>query len=371
MNSSLLFGFKDLVNSSSSRTSLLDLTSILFKDSYLKSLSPKRYNFYIKFVNGLANPEVLEKFFYKTKDAKLYKQELNEKISKFADLVKKLYQNLNENEANQIRDNLINSIKDKYNLSDEAVSKLKEMINNNKKGGASLNKGAEPMQNFINVVKKELPEIQTSTGVKSVDELLISDNKKDQSSTKSKADINKKAKIIYETYKDDVNPELLKIKMIDRIIFIGVTFLIRYISLLIIKWGLDTNLIGTFHKAFFYYCIIYLIIFTFITMFVNVIIAYPILDLFSNTSIINIPNVFYYFYIYSNGSWRLLIHIIFIIIILFIPYIISVDNIDLKRITKDEINISVNFEKKEKILNSISTFSLIIWVMTSIISIKF
>ena len=64
----LLLGFKDLVNSSPNN-SIFDLSSLFFDDSYLKSISPKRYNFYVKFVSGLSNPAVLEKFFYKTKIA--------------------------------------------------------------------------------------------------------------------------------------------------------------------------------------------------------------------------------------------------------------------------------------------------------------
>ena len=187
--------------------------------------------------------------------------------------------------------------------------------------------------------------------------------------TKSK--INDMATQIYNTYKDDVNPEMMEIKMMDRIVFIITTFLIRYISLIIVKWGLDTSLINSFHSAFYYYAIIYLILFTFITMFVNVIIAYPIMQLFSNKSIANIPNLFYYFYIYANGVLRLLLHISFIIVLLFVPYIINIDKINLKRDDKKQVNISVDNQRKEKIYNSIIIFSTIIWVLTSIVSLKF
>ena len=52
--SHLLFGFRDLVNSNPNN-SAFDLSSFFFDDSYLKALSPKRYNFYVKFVSGLSN----------------------------------------------------------------------------------------------------------------------------------------------------------------------------------------------------------------------------------------------------------------------------------------------------------------------------
>jgi hypothetical protein len=369
MNSGILFGFKDLINSTPpSKKSIFDLSSLIFKDSYLKTINPKRYNFYMKFVNGLANPENLEKFFYTTKESKIYKQELNEKIANLMNVVKQLDINSGTTESNKVKDDIIDAIKERYNFSDDVISKLKTLV----KGGADvrLNKGDEPMQNFINVVKKKLPIIQP-TGLKTVDDLFEDTKPNAQSTGMNKSEINNMATQIYNTYKDDVNPEIMEIKMMDRIVFIITTFLIRYISLIIVKWGLDTSLINSFHSAFYYYAIIYLILFTFITMFVNVVIAYPIMQLFSNKSIVNIPNLFYYFYIYANGSLRLLLHISFIIVLLFVPYIINIDKINLKRNDKKQENISTDNQRKEKIYNSIIIFSTIIWVLTSIVSLKF
>ena len=360
----LFFGFKDLVNSYPSGKSVFDLSSFLISDKQLKSISPKRYNFYIKFVNGLADPEVLEKFFYKTKEAKVFKQDLNEKIAKFADIIAKLNRNSSAEDARKIKENIANTIKERYNLSDDVASKLNNMMSG---GNKVLNKGQQPMQNFINVVSDELPEV-ASKSIRSVKDLLI----ENPSSTegKDRSVIVKKAEEIYNAYKDDISPDRMQINMTDRIVFIVVTLLIRFTALIIIKWGLDTNLINSFFSAFNYYCFIYLLIFIFITMFVNVIIAYPVVDLFSNSSIIDIPNMFYYFYIYANGSIRLIIHMIFIIGIMFIPYIISVDKFNLR--TKNEsVNISTDEEKKKKIYDMISLFSIIIWILTSLVAFKF
>lgn len=360
---SLFFGFKDIVNSYPTGKSIFDLSSILINDKQLKSLNPKRYNFYIKFVNGLANPYALEQFFYKTKEAKLFKEDVNEKMAKLGEIVRKLNMS---GDTTDIKNNVVNKIKDRYNLSDEVKSKLSDMI----KGGSDemvLNKREQPMHDFLSTVQEELPQI-ASKQVKSVDDLLI--NKPTRSEGVSKASIIKKAEEIYNTYRDDVNPDKLGIKMMDRAIFIVTTLIIRIISLLIVQWGLDTNLINSFHAAFNYYCGIYLLLFAFITMFVNVIIAYPVVDLFSTSSIINIPNFFYYFYIYTNGIMRLLLHITFIIIILFIPFIISVDKYNSK--DKKELgNISGDQERKKKIYDTISLFSFIIWIMTSIVAFKF
>jgi len=366
MNSGILFGFKDLVNSSSQSISIFDLSSILFNDSYLKNINPKRYNFYVKFVSGLSNPEVLQKFFYKTKEAKLYKQELDEKIIDFINILKNLNSNISKDELNKISENISNTLKSRYNLSDDASNKIKEFIKP-KTGG--FYKGEQPMHQFLNVVNKTLPELNENVNIRSIEDLKK--NEIQQEIKTNKADIVEKAKTIYNTYKDTVNPDLMKIKTIDRVVFIITTFLIRYISLLFIDWGLYTNLINSFHYAFFYYCFIYLILFLFITMFVNVIISYPIIELFTNYSIADIPNLFYYFYIYANGYLRLFIHILCIIILLCIPYIINIDKINIIKREEVQNNISFNYDKKKKLYDAISIFSLIIWILTSIISLKF
>ena len=167
-----------------------------------------------------------------------------------------------------------------------------------------------------------------------------------------------------------MNPENLKITIIDRVIFIITTFIIRYITLMIIDWGLSTNIINNFYRAFLYYCFIYLLFFVFIVMLVNVIVHYPLMELYSSMKIISIPNLFYYFYIYTNGYMRLLIHVFLILTILFIPYVINIDKINFIKSEEKKTNISYDYDKKKKILDSISIFSFIIWILTSIIASK-
>lgn len=358
MNSGILFGFKDLINSSSSSMSLFDLSSMIFNDKTLKSISPKRYNFYMKFINGLSNPVVLQQFFYKTKDAKVYKEELNEKILNFVNIIEKLKSNLSDSNQTAVQKQIKEAMKNRFNLNDDAVEKIGDML----KGG--FYKGEQPMKNFINAVNDNIPELNSLKSVRTVEELK-NDNANAES-TSQKYEIIDKARNIYNRYKDDTNLDLFKITLIDRGVFIVTTLIIRFIALMFINWGLSSNLINSFHSAFTYYYFIYILLFIFITMLVNVIIAYPIMELFTNNSIINLPNLFYYFYIYTNGYIRLILHIMFITIILFIPYIINIEKIGQK-----QTNISFNYDKKKQIYDSISMFSLIIWILTSIIAFKF
>ena len=127
----LLLGFKDLVNSSPNN-SIFDLSSLFFDDSYLKSISPKRYNFYVKFVSGLSNPAVLEKFFYKTKEARDYKSEINTKASILANLISRLNNNFSKEDKNKIIDDITSTIKHKFKLDESNTSKIDDLL---KKGG--------------------------------------------------------------------------------------------------------------------------------------------------------------------------------------------------------------------------------------------
>lgn len=380
--SDLLFGFKDLINTGSgTNRSFFDLGSIIFNDSYLKAISPKRYNFYVKFVSGLGNPEALEQFFYKTKDTRDFKEELNEKAKKFNTILKKLYENMDEGDREKVIRNIKQTLKNKFNYKDDTVDKIASTLK--MYGGnvdmsdenfvkSDLNRGEEPMKDFLKKVDYVAPELNAKK-IENVDDLIINEKEKIERSknqNKSKAEMINKLKPIYYKYKDEISPNNLKITMIDRIVFIITTFIIRFITLMIIEWGLSTNLINNFFKAFSYYCMIYILFFVFITMLVNVIIHYPIIELFSSMKIINIPNLFYYFYIYTNGYMRLLIHIFLILVILFIPYIINVDKIKFIKSEEKKINISYDYEKKKKILDAIGIFSFIIWILTSIIASK-
>lgn len=380
--SELLFGFKDLINVGSGSSSFFDISSILLNENYLKAISPRRFNFYVKFVSGLGNPEALEQFFYKTNDTRQFKEELNDKALKFNKILKKFYDNLDENDRNIVINNIKKTLKIKYKYNDDTIEKIISTMKMSGGGGleeekfkildGTLNKGKEPMKEFLNKIHNVAPELSAKP-IENVEDLIITkeeQGKINEISSRSKSEMIKKIRPLYNKYKDDINPENLKITMIDRVIFIATTFIIRYITLMIIDWGLSTNLINNFYRAFLYYCFIYLLFFVFIVMLVNVIVHYPLMELYSSMKIINIPNLFYYFYIYTNGYIRLLIHIFLILILLFIPYIINIDKINFIKSEEKKSNISYDYDKKKKILDAISIFSFIIWILTSIIASK-
>ena len=370
----LLFGFKDLLNASNPNTPILNLSSFVLTDNFVRKFNPKRYNFYVKFVNGLSDPANLYKFLYTTKDSKVYNSEMKEKLENINKSLKKL----SDEDKNKVLTDLKTALKPLNDSIDDRYNDLFEILKQKKTVGGNdayyIKKQPMPMKLLLSEVNEVAPMLGNTPPtnineiIKNADSSINPDATKDLEALKT--DINvPKIKGIYEKYKDiyKYSPDRLEITLIDRIIFIVTTFIIRLIALALIYWGLNSNLINNFKTAYIYYSAIYILFFIFITALVNVMYYYPIFELFSNISLTNMPNLLYYFYIHFNGPYRLILHISLILILLVIPFVLELDK---KTEDQTDLNISFDFNQKEKILNSISYFSLGIFALTSIIAIK-
>ena len=241
-----------------------------------------------------------------------------------------------------------------------------------------VNKTFKPMETFLNDVKKIAPVINLEPPKSINDIVKRTDGNSEKYLNIKTSDIREKTDDLQKLYKNYLNnplysPERLEVNIYDRITFIGITYLIRFLTLQFIYWCLNSNIINNFTKAFIYYTIIYILFFIFITSIVNVMYFFPIFELFSNISLLTIfPNYLYYFYVYTNGYMSLLIHLFIILMLLFVPLVLVMDRkSDIINDNDNNNNISYDYKKKNDIYISISNFSLIIWVLTSIISLKF
>jgi len=355
----ILFSFKDLVNLRDPSNPILSIGSILLSDRYISQLFPNRYNFYTKFIKGLKNPDSLYKFLHTTAENKKIYNELQNKLVS----ISKSLNNLSKKDKNKVLSNLR-----RYYNNNSKYNRLYDVLGS-LKGGADyhVEKRPGPMKLFLNELNSVAPSLSNKVST-SIDDIVKTGSNKDENQRQN-IDINK-IKQVYTKYENipAYNPDRLKINMYDRYIFIAVTFIIRFIALSFIYWGLNSNIVNNFKKAFIYYSFVYIIFFIFITALVNIIYFYPIMQLFSSTSIIQLPNLLYYFYIQINGMSSLLIHIGIIITLLFIPFILVMDK---KGERQDITNITYDYKQKDRIYNSISTFSLVIWILTSIIALRF
>jgi hypothetical protein len=365
----LLFGFKDLLNVSKPNTPILDISSLVLTDSFVRKFNPKRYNFYVKFVNGLSDPANLYKFLYTTKDSKIYHAEMQNKL----EVINKSLKQLTPADKAKVIDSLKNALKsftssnidDKY---DDLFTALGKVTGGN--DNFYIKKNPMPMKSLLTEIEQVAP-LLGSVPPANINELIINSDGTQQPPIKT--DIKEQLPVIkgiYEKYKNipSFSPDRLEITIIDRVIFILTTLVIRIIALALIYWGLNANLINNFKTAFIYYSAIYILFFIFIIALVNVMYYYPIFELFSNISLSSMPSLLYYFYVHINGYNRLILHLCIILILSFIPFVLSMDK---RTEEQKDMNISFDYQQKDKILNSISYFSLGVWVFTSIIAIKF
>jgi hypothetical protein len=175
---------------------------------------------------------------------------------------------------------------------------------------------------------------------------------------------------------DPQNPlDELEITLDDRIVFIIATFFIRYITLLMVQWCIDINIITSFYEGFIYYAIIYIILFWFVVLFINIDNSYDVKYMNFNGIINSIRSLFYYFYMGTNGISRLLIHTSLIILLIVIPIIL---NIKKKPEFRDEANDEpvanvkiLTYDERKQLSKTLTLFTMFIWLFTSIIATKF
>ena len=108
-------------------------------------------------------------------------------------------------------------------------------------------------QNAINNNMKKRYETQNK--LVDIGERIDKFNDGDLNTTDIKSDIKN-----FENDPDNPLKEL-EITFDDRLVFIFSTFFIRYITLVLVKWSIDINIIKTFEEGFYYYAAIYLTIF--------------------------------------------------------------------------------------------------------------
>ena len=366
----------------------------LIDDIDLKKMAPERFNYY-KDLIAIFNkrPQLLYnilKKYYRFQDLKEKEKKHINKLSYYGEGDDGL--NLREFEEYMGNDTSKNNFKE---ITQKFFKSLREKVNEQMKGGGVK---YYKESKFRNVLKKDY-------GITNVDNLSVPiyTPKADGDDANEQNEINNNMKKRYETQnklvdigkridkfndgdlnttdiKSDIkrfendpdNPlKELEITFDDRLVFIFSTFFIRYITLVLVKWSIDINIIKTFEEGFYYYAAIYLTIFWFIVLFVNIDnstqIDYMNFDDFMNS----IRSVFYYYYMGTNGVTRLFIHSALIVILLMIPVILNIRKKN--EFEEDEENTSniLNYEERKKLIKSLSLFTIYIWILTSIIATKF
>lgn len=181
------------------------------------------------------------------------------------------------------------------------------------------------------------------------------DNLKDTSDKVEFDDNGVKKKSVSEIYKDYQDDPIFglesdKITSTDRAVFIGLTYIIRAISLFLLNWGINSNMITNFEKAFILYFTCYISILTIIIILIN-----TENNLFFRLSL-------YYLDTKNNGPGRIIVHFLMQLGLMPILWLLKVNTNSLE---------IIDFASGQRIYNIISTYTFFIWVFSSIVALKY
>ena len=158
----------------------------------------------------------------------------------------------------------------------------------------------------------------------------------------------------------------------DRLVFIFTTFFIRYIALILIQWSIDINIIRSFEEGFIYYAVLYISIFWFFVLFINIDNTFKVDYMNISNALNSIRSLFYYFYMGTNGITRLLVHSAIICVLIVVPVILNIKKYnnytDEDEGKKEKL---ISYEERKKLNKSLSLFTIYLWILTSIIATKF
>jgi hypothetical protein len=235
------------------------------------------------------------------------------------------------------------------------------------------NKIINEYRNRLNENKDKVVSIKTDNKIEQLSNDIDIYNSLDFDEKEGKDETDNIIKKIRDFENDPKNPiEALELTFDDRIVFIIATFFIRYITIIMVQWCIDINIIKTFYEGFIYYAVIYIILFWFIVLFINIDNSFDVKYMNFNGIINSIRTLFYYFYMGTNGISRLLIHTSLILLLIVIPIILNIKKKpDFKDEDDQESMKILDYEERKQLSKALSLFTMFIWLFTSIIATKF
>ena len=225
----------------------------------------------------------------------------------------------------------------------------------------------------LSVNKNKVGRIKTDNKIEQLSNDIDVYNTLDFDEKESKEKTDNIIKKIKDFENDPKNPiEALELSFDDRIVFIIATFFIRYITIIMVQWCIDINIIKSFYEGFIYYAVIYIILFWFIVLFINIDNSFDVKYMNFNGIINSIRTLFYYFYMGTNGISRLLIHTSLILLLIVIPIILNIKKKPDFKDEDDQESIKIlDYEERKQLSKALSLFTMFIWLFTSIIATKF
>lgn len=390
-------------------------------DEFVNNFSKKKYIFYQELNRILkSNPEVFAKIMYEKKLIKnkieerkdLIKQIVTEynKIMSVTDKNALKDENLYEIKLKDIKENegkvlikmIKNQLKEYYpegktfdaENGTKIENKLKETfgLQNKDETTKSVQPGGDPftekLEENIKNDENEIRKIKNEEDYKKVKyneniDKMRDDYERDRPLQKytEKLDVvlnnssdNMKKTQMLQNVLDDIEENetanAFKISKEDKLVFIGITFLIRLLSLSLIDWALNTNFVTSFKDIYILYVFLYSVFLLLIVAVVSVSYNQPVAQLYRGESSIlsNMASTLYYFYLIPGEELQSARRIIFHLGIL---YFISIVGIIIQMTgDKDPEKNETRYDYyyKKKIRETLSSFTLATWILLSILA---
>lgn len=289
----------------------------LISDQQAQAYDASRYNFYVQLLKTLMDPEskdIADKVFALESSNRVRQDMIRDSSAKVATALSSLTQTDDKTQQKQLPYDVKRTIND-------------AIIRNPTMNGSVTLAGGNPE------AKKEEPSLFS----------YYLDKLKDPS----------KQDEVYKEYKNDVmiSPEYEKITFTDRLVFITMTFVIRGLSLFVVQWALNSFMVKNFNQALMLYIATYVGLFSLWVMLTNAADGVYLFKL-----------MFYYVSVTPHGYGRIILHVLLQLMMLPIPSIINSNK------TKD---IPYTFEESRRIYKTIASFTLFMWLFTTLVAVKY
>ena len=391
---SIEFNFQNLSKSKPSGYNSKLFNFDLITDDTVKNFDSKKYVFYQQFINQIAeNPEDFKKVLYEYNLIKVDR----EKVNKIIDDIVKQYKKISaitdvdilkneelykikkaniEKKEGKIVENFITQLKEAYGIKNEDNNDLKLFVGGNDEEILKVQNRLEKEKNQyienIHNMKKDYEKNKILN--KYIDRLDTAINNDNLSSDYEKAE---RAKDVLDDIEDEDNIysiQQIEISKEDKLVFIGITFLIRILCLSLVDWALKTNFIVSFTEAYLLYVFMYSIFILLILVIVNISYNMPLADVYNSDSSIlsKLGSTLYYFYLIPgnrlSSAGRIIFHLGLLYFITIVSIIIKQTN-GQRDSTNEESKIRYDYSFKRDIRNTLNTFTLMSWIFLSMLAI--
>ena len=393
------------------------------------NFNPGRYMFYLEFMKGLQDPEVLKNVIYESNLIKVKKEDeskiINEIVAKINQLHSVHDKNIMKNDqlyqryrAEKVKkedeqltkrlEKVMEAYNDKPDTNNAVNGILEKTFNNGKSTSSSEPGKSEQLESgqkagaldttkIVDITEKDnalleakqilanlendnsrekenyLTKIHKLKEKFNNDSLLVNyrDRLKavlDAPTGDDKLKAQKLQDIIYEIEDNEATSiNVLQLSKQDILVFIGLTFLIRLISLQIIDWALTSNFVVSFPQAYSLYIGIYCILILLILVIVNLTYNFSIYKLYTDKHglFTQLAGALYYFYIVPGNTWpailRIAVHLMLIIFITVVSLFIAYRQ-------NDDNELNYDYSEKKRIRRALSNTTIVIWIFSSIVA---